>query len=311
MHVKGPRKDILEDFIHATESNMLMFAQVRQHGEVIADCGILPVSTRYQVMSVAKSFTAIGYGVAEAEGIIRRDDRVAAEFPEYLPKNASQNLLDIRVEHLLTMTSGLKDPLFFADMPERYRVKDWLSHYFSAEFVRAPGERFQYSNFNTYLIGRIIEKRTGLTLFSYMKNRGVFDKLHIGNPDWLPCPMGHTACCNGLMLTIDEMGRFGEMILRQGEFEGERIVSREFIQDATSYHVPSDTFPVPCEDLHAGYGYGFWMNQGRPGTCKAYGKYGQFILILPEKDAVICTMAMNEDDSVILNAVWEHLYDKL
>jgi CubicO group peptidase (beta-lactamase class C family) len=281
-------------FIDLMQENSidLKYAQIRQGGEVVDEWSNMPVKTRLNMWSVSKSFISVGIGIAIDEGLITIDDKIADIFPEYVSEHTSQNLLDVRVRDLLTMTVGLENPLFFGDSPERYVVKDWIQYYFNANFTEKPGKSFLYSNFNTYMLSNMIERKAGVrNTLEYLRNR-LFELIDIGNPDWTCCPMGHIYAANGLYLTIDELGRFGEMLLRKGEYNNKRIVSSLYIENATKKYI--DSLPPPgggYVTLYNGYGYHFWMTQ-IPGSFFASGNFGQGCIIVPDKDAVISFMSL-------------------
>ena len=266
----------------------ILYAQLRQGGEIKDEFKRAVNKTRLNAFSVSKSFVSAGAGIALEEGLISKDEKICDAFSEYVPKNASENLLDTKVEHLLTMTTGLAKPLFFADGAARYVVKDWIEYFFNAEFDHAPGERFLYSNFNTYILSCLIEKRAGVNLLEYLRHR-LFEHLDIGNPDWTLCPKGHVHAANGLYINIDELGRFGEMLLRYGEYNGKRIVPRKYLEEATVKHTESPgNFGSEC--LNCGYGYQFWMTPIED-TFLCYGNYGQYCLVMPKKDTVISVVS--------------------
>lgn len=76
------------------------------------------------------------------------------------------------LENMLTMTTGLESSLFFCDWPERYTTPDWIRYFFeNAKVVNKPGTQWLYSNFNTYMISCAIEKRAGVNLLEYLRNR--------------------------------------------------------------------------------------------------------------------------------------------
>lgn len=277
---------LLKRFLAETEERGLhiLYADVRQNGEVVDEFARAKNKTRLNTFSVSKSFVSAGIGIAEAEGLIDLDEKICDAFEEYVPENASKNLLETKLRHMLTMTTGLKEPLFFADNPDRYRVKDWIAHFFNAEFDHAPGERFLYSNFNTYILSCLVEKRAGVNLLEYLRYR-LFEPLGIGNPDWTLCPKGHVHAANGLYLNIDELGNFGEMLLHYGEYNGKRLVPEKYLREASVKHIES-TGDFGSECLNYGYGYQFWMTP-IPDTFLCYGNYGQFCLVIPQKDAVI------------------------
>ena len=281
---------VLQEILRDTEAKGLhvLYAQLRQGGEVKDEFKRAVNKTRLNSFSVSKSFVSAGIGIARDEGLIDLNEKICDAFDEYVPKNASDSLLNTRVETMLTMTTGLAEPLFFADNPDRYVVKDWIAHFFNAKFDHAPGERFLYSNFNTYVLSCLVEKRAGMNLLEYLRDR-LFEPLGIGNPDWTLCPKGHVHAANGLYLNIDELGRFGEMLLRYGEYDGKRIVPEKYLREATVKHTESPgDFGSVC--LNQGYGYQFWMTP-IPDTFLCYGNYGQYCLVMPKKDTVISVIS--------------------
>ncbi len=275
------------------EEILLNYFQVRQHGQIILDWGRLLQKTRLNTWSVSKSFISVAAGIAMDEGLLALDEKLCDSFPEFLPENPSENLTGLTVKNLLTMTTGLESPLFFTDDKERYVTKDWISYFFSQNFSDAPGERFLYSNFNTYMLACLIERKAGKDLMEYLEEK-LFMPLKIDSPDWTRCPMGHIHAANGLYLTIDEFGNFGQMVLDGGVFDGKRIVSEQYLQMAVKNQLP--------DSWDTKYGFQFWMNPDGK-SFRADGKYGQYIIILPEMDMVIAVQSL--DSGNVFGKVWE------
>ena len=73
------------------------------------------------------------------------------------------------------------------------------------------------------MLGRVVEKVSGLTMREYLMTR-LFDKLEIWNPQW-GVPQG-TFCASGLYLTTEELSRLGIMLLQNGVYKDEEIVSQ-------------------------------------------------------------------------------------
>lgn len=272
---------------------VINYFQVRQHGKIILDWGRLPQKTRLNTWSVSKSFISVAAGIAMDEGLISIDEKLCDSFQEALPENPSANLTELTVRHLLTMTTGLEYPLFFADDQERYVTEDWIRYFFSQNFCYAPQERFLYSNFNTYMLSCLIEKKAGRDMMEYLKER-LFLPLKILSPDWTRCPMGHLHAANGLYLTIDEFGNFGQMLLDGGVFEGQRIVSENYLEMATKNQLP--------EEWNTKYGFQFWINPDGV-SYRADGKYGQYIIVLPQMDMVVAVQSLDGGD--VFGKVWE------
>ncbi|MCR5737408.1 MAG: beta-lactamase family protein [Eubacterium sp.] len=279
------------------QEKVINYVQVRQKGEIIFDWGRLNRKSRLNTWSVSKSFISVAVGIAMDEGLLTLEEKICDSFREYLPKNPSENLLNLTVRHLLTMTTGVENPLFFDNDPERYVTEDWIDYFFSQEFPFEPGERFLYCNFNTYMLGCLIEKKAGMDIMEYLTPR-LFTPLKIYSPDWTRCPKKHIHAANGLYLTIDEFGNFGEMVLNGGVFDGKRIVSKEYLDMATKNQMP--------EEWDLKYGFQFWMNPDGTGF-RADGKYGQYIIILPEKEMVVSVQSLSEGD--MFSEVWSWIQE--
>ena len=58
-----------------------------------------------------------------------------------------------------------------------------------------------------------------------------------------------------------------------------------------------------------GYGYLFWG--GEHGSFRADGKYGQFSILMRDKNAVVTVVAESREADKLLKAVFEHIYCQL
>lgn len=77
-----------------------------------------------------------------------------------MPENPCEELKELSVRHLLTMTAGQQRPLLMGDSRKTLKETDWTSYVLSVPFSDHPGRVFMYSNTGPYLISRIIEEKT-------------------------------------------------------------------------------------------------------------------------------------------------------
>ena len=296
------RQELLNDYLDYTrkQGQVVNYIRLYQNDELIAKYDRLSELARLNTWSVSKSFVSAGVGIALEEGLLTLDEKICDAFVEDVPDDANEFLLATTVEHMLTMTTGLAEPLFFANNRERYETQDWIRYFFNAAFDHEPGKRFLYSNFNTYMLSCLIEKRSGQFLADYLKPR-LFDKIGILSPEWTRDPMGHCHAANGLYVTVEELAKFGKMVLREGVYDGTRVVSSGYLKLACSNQVPQN-------GTNPAYGYQFWINpDGR--SCRADGKYGQYIAVIPEKDAVVAVQSL--DDRVKFQDLWDLVIEKI
>ena len=281
------------------------YAQVTRGNTLIDEYRRIPVKTRLNTWSMCKGVVSCAVGIARAEGLFDIEEKVLDAFPEYAPKGANENLQQLTFRHLLTMTSGLADPLFFADGPDRYVAKDWVAWFFDkGDFRYEPGTKWLYSNFCTFITSAAIERRAGCDLLNYLRYR-FFEKIGIGNPDWTLSPKGHCAAANGLYLTIDELTRYGQLIRDKGRFNGVQVVPADYMAEATSCLVDNKN-ARRADSPWAGRGYGFqFLVNPEPGSYRSDGNYGQWCLAYPEDDLVITVMSLEGNYSRIGALLYE------
>jgi hypothetical protein len=166
---------------------------------------------------------------------------------------------------------------------------------------RPPGTVFAYNQPCTYSLAAIIQRQSGQTLIDYLRPR-LFDPLGIDRAGWQQHPAGRDIGFSGLHATTDALARLGLLYLQRGVWNGARLLSEEWVAEATRVQIESPNEPKP--DWQQGYGFQFWMSRH---GYRGDGAYGQFCVVLPEQDAVIATTAATENMQGILDAAWLHL----
>lgn len=265
---------------------VLNYLQVFRNDEMLADYSRLESKTRLNTWSLSKSIVSCGIGIAIHEGYLSLDEKLIHSFPEYQRDDLSPFLKSLTLKDMLTMTTGMEHAMFFGDDPLRCATQDWVSYFFDQNFPYPNGERFLYSNFNTYMAAVLAERKTGRDFLDYMKEK-FFEPLGIKSVDWTRCPGGHIHAANGLYVTIDEISAFGKMLVNHGMYNGKQIVPEDYLADAVRNHIPDGGGPA--------YGYQFWLNP-EAHTFYAAGKFGQYCLVIPEKNAFITSMALDSKD---------------
>jgi Beta-lactamase len=153
------------------------------------------------------------------------------------------------------------------------------------------------------MLSAIITKLTGEPLLDYLRPR-LFDLLGIENPTWENDPSGVNIGGSGLHIKTEDIARFGQMYLQKGTWDGKRILTQEWVSEATSAHSDnSNTQTNP--DWTVGYGYQFW--RCRHDSYRGDGAFGQYCIVMPEQDAVLAIIGGVRDMQAVLDKVWEHL----
>lgn len=253
---------------------------------------------RENLYSGSKTFTAVGIGIAESEGLLKLSDRILDYFPEHkgIASPGSENLT---IRHLLQMSSGHgEEPMSLFNLRERSAL------FFEMPLIHEPGTVFAYENQCSYMLGRIVEKVSGQNMLNYLKPR-VFEKLEIPNPQWHTCSLGHTLCSSGLYLKTEEYARLGITLLQNGMYKGREVVSKDFVKLMETDLV--DTLMKEDPESNQGYGYQVWKCTPR-NSFRLDGMYGQISVILRDQDAVITfTGHYEENTKDILRDLWHVL----
>lgn len=262
-----------------------------QDGEIIIDHRFKKSPPRL-IYSHTKSFISTLCGMAIDEGKLSLDDKLADFFPEYESVITDERVKEIKLRHLLTMSSGFGGAfLMGGNRRGGEGFPDYIRYMLSKEAKYAAGEKFVYSNADTHLAGCMAERALGKPLYIYACEN-LFSKLGIGYPTWEMCPHGTIFGGSGLYLDILDMMKLGILYLHGGEWNGEQIVSKSWVESAGTKKISTDV----NTDWSGGYGYQFWTIEGRDGAFRADGAYGQLSIVLPDSNAVLATQCSEYND---------------
>ena len=266
--------------------------------------------------SVSKTFTATAVGLAIADGKMSLTDKVIEFFPDKLPAEVSDNLKRMTVRDLLTMSCGHD----VEPTGQREEGVDWVQAFLAHPVVHEPGTFYLYNSLGTYMLSAIVQKVTGEKVVDYLTPR-LFDPLHIDKPKWEESPQGINTGGWGLYLKTEDLAKMGQLLLQNGEWNGKQIIPAEWVAEMSKKQVESINPGTRMEEAEAkgmtkensdwmqGYGYQMW--RCRPGCFRADGARGQYIIVVPDKNAVIAITSDVEDLQGELNLVWNHILPAL
>jgi len=276
---------------------------VVRHGHVVAEGARPPYATDrpHALYSLSKTFTAAAVGFAVDEGLLGYDDLVVDLVPDEVPTSGLSaderaRLGRLTVRDLLTMRSGHEVE------PEVYPQARWVAAFLSAPLAHEPGTHFLYNTAATYVLAALVERATGQGLLAYLRPR-LLDPLGFARATWEISPEGHAMGGFGLSAAPLDIAAFGELLLRDGAWQGRPLLPEGWVALASQAHAPA----VPGDDRSDwAQGYGFQMWRSRHGF-RGDGAFGQFCLVLPEQDVVVAMSSAVRDLQVPLDLVWEHL----
>ncbi len=280
-----------------------------------------PISnSRFVSQSVSKSIVSILIGAAVGDGTIKSiDDPVT----KYLPYLSGSGYRDVAVKNLLQMSTGVdysedyRNPKSGAALIGAALLTGNPSFKSFAESIAPtsvrPGTKFEYQSVNTQVLGLLLESVTGKRLNEYAEEKlwkkigaqsDAFFYESKNQPD--TCAF---ACFNS---TVRDYARVGLMMLKRGVLGDNRVVSTQWVHDATTPDAPY-LKPKPGGALGGlGYAYQWWIPPGNEGAFEAQGIYGQCIYVNPAKNVVIVqTSAWPEPVSPALAEEQQEFLEKI
>jgi len=242
----------------------------------------------FDIRSATKSFISTLIGIAIKEKHIPNlDQKVLSYFPEYESANKDPRKSAISIRDLLMMKSGLAwdEELDFVLLDE---TQDWLPSILNVPMATDPGAVFDYNSGVSHILSAMIHQATGMTTLDFAQQR-LFSPLGIVNHHWESDPTGITLGYAGLSLTARDLAKLGLLYARQGMWEGERILTTEYVRDSTTAW-SSGGFPEEAE-----YGYHWWVLPSGPHSAYfAAGYGGQYLWVVPDLDLIVVTTANSQ-----------------
>lgn len=254
--------------------------QIWQGDECLVRLAPYPYSCtdRREIYSLSKTFCSTAIGVLCDEGRLSVEDRIVDLFPDKLPPQVSENLAKMRVRHILSMNTGHSACV----MPKMYACADAARAFLAQEVPFEPGTHFAYNTGASCMLAEIVQRVTGESLYDYLSRKILFP-IGIRDAVWNTCAEGVNEGGIGIQVTSDDIVRLGRLYLNRGVWEGKRLLSEQWIDDATAAHSDNSSNGTP--DWRSGYGYQIWCNaqEGYRGD----GAFGQLMVVLPQRNLLL------------------------
>lgn len=290
-------------------------------------------NTLFAIGSISKSFTALSLGILVDEGKINWDDKVVNYLP-YFEMYDPYVTANFTIRDLLTHRSGLKDvsggTLWYHSDLSRI---DIIKNFKHLEPVSGFRDKPAYQNIMYMAAGEIVRKVAGQEWDSFLKER-VLNKLkmsnstsissvressknlaqpHIWNENYDKVSikqekMDNLAAAGSIYSTANEMNNYMRLLLNDGVFEQNTIVSKEVLNEIFT---PQTLYPIrnpPFGNEFSSYGFGWWLTpiDGHKVIEHSGGVDGMSANLFMVKDlnigVVILTNSSNEPSTFLLSA---------
>lgn len=247
--------------------------------------------------SLTKSIEAVLIGIAIDKGFIPSADAKIADYLPALKNDPDKRKLNITVADVMNQASGLwhenlrrMDIYMKLDDPSGYVLKQPL--------VSEPGSELHYNNAASHLLSVILSKATSQTTIEFAQ-KYLFEPLDIHKVEWPTMKDGYNDG-SGLLsvrLSTVDVNKIGRLILNNGRYKGQQIVSAQWIQVLLN---PSKLYPAPWGLTNTTYGLCFYhRTYQQEKMLFGMGWGGQYLILLPGLDAVISVNQEVNDGTAI------------
>lgn len=267
-----------------------------QGGRIVAErywTGFDRDSTHHS-WSQAKSLTHALVGILVREGKI--DIHTPADVPEW--QQADDPRKAITLDQLLRMSSGLKFAEDYVDAGVSDVIEmlfgsgkeDVAAYAAKSPLIHPPGSFWRYSSGTSNLVARAAALSLGASgeAFQAFMVRELLDPLGMRSAqpkfDKAGTFIGSSFC----YCTARDFARFGLLYLRDGVWDGRRILPEGWVDYART---PT---PVPATE-RLGYGAHWWLGMAGPGSFSANGYEGQYTVLVPDLDLILVRNGKSPD----------------
>jgi CubicO group peptidase (beta-lactamase class C family) len=217
------------------------------------------------VNSVTKSILALVTAKALEENYFELGTKIS----EVLKADASFD--GKTVEDLLTMRTGLTEK----NWQEAVTADDWLEAVCTFE-ISSSDKTFHYNNADSYLLSAVLAERIQSNWLEYADEK-IFSPLGIEQWEWQLSPDGLPIGGYGLKITAEDLLKIGLLVLNEGKWHGEELL--------TSSSIKRMTAPVVDHAVrNQHYGLHWWITPDKPQIVYGAGKRGKFLFLIPEKN---------------------------
>jgi CubicO group peptidase (beta-lactamase class C family) len=260
--------------------------------------GIIPHSrdSLHDIRSISKSIVSACFGILLQQGKIKSvHQKIFDFFPEYAKQDTGLKSL-LTIEHLLTMTSGLKwNEDIPYDNPENSEIRmiksgNPVDYVLTQPMEVLPGQVWKYNGGTTQLLAAIIERTSGQKITEFAR-KYIFAPLGITRFEWAIYPgTKEYAAASGLRLRSRDLLKFGLLYLNNGVWNNKQLIPSQWVAASVAPHI--------MRNHSSAYGYQFWLfndtiGKGTANLVACVGNGDQRIFIDKARKMVIVITAGN------------------
>jgi hypothetical protein len=276
---------------------------VLKDGEIVFEkyYGHLTEELPHLMNSVSKSVVSLVAGKLEGEGLIDLSKPVS----HYVPALAASGWGRDSLQTVLDMRDGADYTEDYPDFSTTFRLQDCAIGWTDADYCPDDGPRglyeflptigrddanfgkFGYKSGSTDVLGWVLEAAAGKPLAQLISE-------HVWKPMGAEFDAnisvdqgGMVLADHGMSSTLRDLGRFGLLMINNGQALGRQVVPAGYVEDI--FMQPGDpTWPYESPDYLKPFYRSFWWGNGtEEHDLSGYGIHGQTVRVSPEAGIVI------------------------
>jgi len=285
--------------------------------------------------SATKSLVSTAFGILVAQGKVD----LQASPAKYIPELKNSGFARTSIQNVLNHSSSIMFKENYTDLnsdflkyyapalnmawvpgardaqPEKtkiYGTHDFLSSFIKEDQSSKPGSVFDYNSANADIIGWLISRISGMPLNDFIA-KNIWSKLHVEHDATMAVDRAYMPVATaGMNSTTRDAARFGQMILNNGKYKGEQVVSAQWLKQITQL-TEKDKNKMSANSKYKNepwqaYKNMWWLLDDSKGEFAAVGIHGQVIYINQNKNVVAAFFSSQSKASAANN---QQFSDKL
>ena len=262
-------------------------------------------------MSITKSYTAMAIGRAIQLGHLTMQDLdkpVILFLKDLKPEKLVPGAEDITLHQVLQMTSGIRisaeDAAALRKTPKKLKGQGQIQAYLEHSKPISPAPReFKYQGADPSIAMQVLEAVVPGSAHDFIRDE-LWRPIGVTHYQWQQDLSGLPKSAAGSSVQSRDMLKLGLLVLGDGKWKGQQLISADFVRRATS--------PIRKTRGESSYGYFWWSLDyeiaGRTYHCKqGRGAGGQFIFMFPEVDLIAVVTAHNKGMGKMLQTLPQKL----
>lgn len=255
----------------------------------------------HELRSCAKLLVAMAIGIAIDKGLsiagepLDLNTKIFPTIKDIVNITNKSNIEKIKewtIKDLLTHTTGYESQMmserFIQDI-DKDKLLDYALNY---DIPYDKGIRFAYNNVEPFILSVFFQEAFNQNLTDFI-NENIFKKLKILDYKWENygkyCP-GAT----GLYLKHSDFHKIGQLLLNDGEYNNNQIISSNWIKEMCSMKLETPS-AYKSERVLPKIGIGYFTFISRDGYIFRDGSNGQYIILNKDKNLLITIMSTEKD----------------